>query len=195
MVSRCSRASTFGDAGTDEHSNGIGIFLLNQLSAGEHGRRCIRNLVGCLRYLCFNQLNEGRTAGAGHKALLGRNLLQIFLCFLNAGDIGANANLYNFSEACFLQCLVNLRHGNLQTVLAYDGRCHKGDNLLALLDFADNADNIAALVNGAEGAGVSAGTAGNTFFVVNDSLTVSPMLMAPMAQARTQGRWISIIAP
>ena len=103
----------FGDAGTDEHSNGIGIFLLYQLSAGEHGRRCIRNLVGCLRYLCFNQLNKGRTAGAGHKALLGRNLLQIFLCLLNAGDIGANANLYNFGEACFLQCLVNLRHGNL----------------------------------------------------------------------------------
>ena len=56
--------------------------------------------------------------------------------------------------------------------MAYDRRCHKGDNLLALLDFADNADNIAALVDCAEGAGIAAGTAGNTFFVVNDSLAV-----------------------
>ena len=68
--------------------------------------------------------------------------------------------------------LVNLRHSNLQTVLAYDRRCHKGDNLLALLNFADNADDVAALVDCAEGAGVAAGTAGNTFFVVNDSLAV-----------------------
>lgn len=136
------------------------------------GGGSVGNFVRSLRHLCFNQLNKGRTAGAGHKALLGRNLLQIFLCFLNAGDIGANANLYDFSEACFLQCLVNLRHGNLQTVLAYDRRCHKGDNLLALLNFADNADDIAALVDSAEGAGIAAGTAGNTFFVVNDSLTV-----------------------
>ena len=56
--------------------------------------------------------------------------------------------------------------------MAYDRWCYKSDNLLALLNFADNADNIAALVDSAEGAGVAAGTAGNTFFMVNDSLTV-----------------------
>ena len=162
----------FGNAGTDEHGNGIRIFFLYQLSAGEHGGGSVGNFIRSLRHLCFNQLNEGRAAGAGHKALLGRNLIQIFLCFFNAGDIGADSNLYDFSEACFLKCLVNLRHSNLQTVLAYDRRCHKGDNLLALLDFTDNADDIAALVDSTEGAGVAAGTAGNTFFVVNYSLTV-----------------------
>ena len=56
--------------------------------------------------------------------------------------------------------------------MAYDRRCHKSDNLLALLDFADNADDVAALVDSAEGAGIAAGSAGNTFFVVNYSLAV-----------------------
>ena len=103
----------FGNAGTDEHGNGIRIFFLNQLSAGEHGGGSVGNFVCSLRHLRFNQLNEGRAAGAGHKALFSRNLLQIFLCLLNAGDIGADANLYDLGEACFLKCLVNLRHGNL----------------------------------------------------------------------------------
>ena len=44
--------------------------------------------------------------------------------------------------------------------------------MAVVLNGSDNADNVATFINSAEGAGVAAGTAGNAFFVVDNSLAV-----------------------
>ena len=162
----------FGNAGTDEDSDSIGILLLDELSAGNHRGWGVRDFVCGLRNLRLNQAHEGRAAGAGHKVLLSRHLLQIFLCFLDARDVCTHADLDNIGKAGLGKRFMNLRHRHLQAELADDRGSDERDNLLALLNLADDADNVAALINSAEGAGVAAGAAGDAFFVVNNSLAV-----------------------
>ena len=146
------------------------MLLFDQTGGGYHRSQLVADLVNGLREQILRHHGPGRTAGSQRKLLLtGSNLLHIMFCFRHTSHIRTKGGFIDICKAQFFQrCLEHLRC-HLRAELSGKCRCYLGYDLPPGLHGTDQLEYLGLVSNGTKGAAYHTLTAGNTFFIIDNS--------------------------
>ena len=161
-----------GGAGAHKDHLAAGVLLLHQPGGEDHGGQSHGDFALFAGEKLTDHGVPRGAAGGCHVVLLGRDLLQKVLGFLDGAHVRADGHLHHGVEAQHLHGGHQLAGGNHAAELADEGGSHDGNDLVALEDGLNDLENLALVHDGAEGAGHQALAAGHTLVLIDDSPSV-----------------------